>query len=153
MVGFTPSLATAVWVGTTRGDKPLQNKSGGPVWGSTLPSDIWKSTMDNALEGTNKETFPKPTEIGGYAGVPAAPPPPPPPPAAPPEPVPGEMVQPTVEIAPGITVPIGPPTMVPGPPPPEDPGAQGTAARPAAAVIVRLPHATMRPCRWPPVTY
>ena len=77
MVGFTPSLATAVWVGTARGDKPLQNKWGSPVWGSTLPSDIWKATMDGALEGTDNESFPKPTSIGGYAGVPAAPPPPP----------------------------------------------------------------------------
>jgi membrane peptidoglycan carboxypeptidase len=125
MVGFTPSLATAVWVGTTRGDKPLTNKSGGPVWGSTLPSDIWKSTMDKALDGTTKETFPKPTEIGGYAGVPAAPPPPPPP-SAPPEPTPGEVVQPGVEVAPGITIPLGPPSTVPGgPPPPGDPGAEG----------------------------
>jgi membrane peptidoglycan carboxypeptidase len=124
MVGFTPSLSTAVWVGTTRGEKPLQTKGGGPVWGSTLPSDIWKSTMDNALEGTTKETFPKPTEIGGSAGVPAAPPPPPPP-SAPPEPTPGEVVQPSVEVAPGITIPIGPPSTVPGPPPPENAGPQG----------------------------
>ena len=34
MVGFTPSLATAVWVGTVRGDKPLENKWGSPVYGS-----------------------------------------------------------------------------------------------------------------------
>ena len=78
MVGFTPSLSTAVWVGTTEGTKPLVNKSGGPVYGSGLPSDIWKATMDGALKGTDNESFPKPTEIGGYAGVPAPPPPPPP---------------------------------------------------------------------------
>jgi membrane peptidoglycan carboxypeptidase len=122
MVGFTPSLSTAVWVGTARGDQPLENKWGSPVWGSTLPSDIWKSTMDDALQGTPKETFPKPTEIGGYAGVPAPPPPPPQappsPPNAPPSAPPGEtVVQPTIEVAPGITIPIGPPTTVPAPPP------------------------------------
>ena len=78
MVGFTPSLSTAVWVGTTDGTQPLENKSGSPVYGSGLPSDIWKDTMDGALEGTDNESFPKPTEIGGYAGPPAAPPPPPP---------------------------------------------------------------------------
>ena len=50
---------------------------GSPVYGSGLPSDIWKDTMDGALKGTDNESFPKPTEIGGYAGVPAAPPPPP----------------------------------------------------------------------------
>ena len=120
MVGYTPSLSTAVWVGTTEGTKPLVNAGGGAVYGSGLPSDIWKATMDGALEGTDKETFPKPTEIGGYAGVPQAPPPPPPPPP------PSEtVIQPTIELAPGITIPFGPPTTVPllPPAPPGDPGA------------------------------
>ncbi|HME47928.1 transglycosylase domain-containing protein [Mycobacterium sp.] len=117
MIGFTPSLSTAVWVGTTKGDKPLENKYGSPVYGSGLPSDIWKSTMDNALDGTSNETFPKPTEIGGYAGVPAAPPPPPKPVETP------NVIQPSIEVAPGITIPIGPPQTVPaGPPPPGDAG-------------------------------
>ena len=109
MVGYTPSLSTAVWVGTTEGTKPLENKWGAPVYGSGLPSDIWKSTMDGALEGTENESFPKPTEIGGYAGVPQAPPPPPHGTAPPSE----TVIQPTIEVAPGITIPIGPPTTVP----------------------------------------
>ncbi|BBX64246.1 penicillin-binding protein 1A [Mycobacterium saskatchewanense] len=114
MVGYTPSLSTAVWVGTVKGDKPLVTASGAPVYGSGLPSDIWKATMDGALKGTSNESFPKPTEIGGYAGVPAAPPPPPPS---------ETVIQPTVEIAPGITIPVGPPTTIPaGPPPPGGPG-------------------------------
>jgi membrane peptidoglycan carboxypeptidase len=118
MAGYTPSLSTAVWVGTVSGGKPLVNKGGGPVYGSGLPSDIWKSTMDGALKGTTAETFPKPTEIGGYAGAPAAPPPPPAPPQM-------TVIQPTIEVAPGVTIPIGPPTTVPvGPPPgPPPPGA------------------------------
>jgi membrane peptidoglycan carboxypeptidase len=119
MVGYTPSLATAVWVGTTEGTKPLVNASGGAVYGSGLPSDIWKATMDGALRGTDNETFPKPTEIGGYAGPPVAPPPPPPPPPA------ETVIQPTLEIAPGITIPFGPPTTITAapPPPPGDPNA------------------------------
>jgi membrane peptidoglycan carboxypeptidase len=122
MVGYTPSLSTAVWVGTTSGTKPLVNEWGGPVYGSGLPSDIWKATMDGALKGTDNETFPKPTDIGGYAGVPQAPPPPP---VAPVPPPPSEtVIQPTLEIAPGVTIPWGPPTTVPlGPPPPGDPNA------------------------------
>jgi len=122
MVGYTPSLSTAVWVGTTEGTKPLENKWGSPVYGSGLPSDIWKSTMDGALEDTENESFPKPTEIGGYAGVPQAPPPPPSPTAPP---TPSEaVIQPTIEVAPGITIPIGPPTTVPlvPPAPPGPPG-------------------------------
>jgi membrane peptidoglycan carboxypeptidase len=109
MVGYTPSLSTAVWVGTVQDNVPLVTASGAEVYGSGLPSDIWKSTMDGALKGTNNETFPKPTEIGGYAGVPA--PPPPPPPQV-------TVIQPTIEVAPGITIPVGPPTTITGPPPP-----------------------------------
>jgi membrane peptidoglycan carboxypeptidase len=145
MVGYTPSLSTAVWVGTTGGDKPLVNQWGGPVYGSGLPSDIWKATMDGALDGTDNETFPKPPEIGGYAGPPAAPPPPrssdpaiPPPPSE-------TVIQPTLEIAPGITIPWGPPTTVPvGPPvppvpgdpnaPPPPPGAPGAPVAPGAPI-------------------
>ncbi len=116
MVGYTPSLSTAVWLGTVRGDVPLVTKGGAAVYGSGLPSDIWKSTMDGALKGTTNETFPKPTEIGGSAGVPAAPPPPPQPPQM-------TVIQPTMEIAPGITIPIGPPTTIPVAPAAPPPGA------------------------------
>ena len=130
MVGFTPSLSTAVWVGTTDGTKPLVNASGASVYGSGLPGQIWKSTMDGALDGTDDETFPKPEEIGGYAGVPQAPPPPPSTTTPPP---PSEtVIQPTLEIAPGITIPWGPPTTVPVGPPPvpgaPDPGAPAPGA-------------------------
>lgn len=59
MVGYTPSLSTAVWVGSID-NSALRNYSGGMVYGSGLPSDIWKATMDGALDGTPKETFPKP---------------------------------------------------------------------------------------------
>ena len=114
MVGYTPSLSTAVWVGTTEGTKPLETASGSAVYGSGLPSDIWKATMDGALKGTDNESFPKPAEIGGYAGVPQAPPPPPS--TAPPTPS-EAVIQPTIEVAPGITIPLGPPTTVPLVPP------------------------------------
>ena len=121
MVGYTPSLSTAVWVGTVKDDEPLVTASGGPVYGSGLPSDIWKTTMDGALKGTSNQSFPKPTEVGGYAGVPAPPPPPPPQaPAAPSE----TVIQPTIEVAPGITIPIGPPTTIPIGPSPAPVGPQ-----------------------------
>src|SRR5947209_918770 len=45
------------------------------------------------------------------AGVPAAPPPPPAPPAE-------TVIQPTIEVAPGITIPVGPPTTITNAPPP-----------------------------------
>ncbi|WP_248846388.1 penicillin-binding transpeptidase domain-containing protein, partial [Rhodococcoides kroppenstedtii] len=68
MVGYTPSLATAVWVGTEQG-LPLRNVYGGPIYGSGLPSDIWKDTLDGSLEGTEVESFPAPGAIAGQAGV------------------------------------------------------------------------------------
>ncbi|MEU7143716.1 transglycosylase domain-containing protein [Nocardia sp. NPDC046473] len=72
MVGFTPALSTAVWVGTPDGTA-LKTSSGNVMWGSGLPSDIWKDTMDGALRGTPKENFPAPASIGGQpGGVPSA---------------------------------------------------------------------------------
>jgi membrane peptidoglycan carboxypeptidase len=117
MVGYTPSLSTAVWVGTVQDNVPLVTASGAEVYGSGLPSDIWKSTMDGALKGSSNESFPKPTEIGGYAGVPVAPPPPPPPSET--------VIQPSIEVAPGITIPVGPPTTITAAPPPPPGGAPG----------------------------
>jgi membrane peptidoglycan carboxypeptidase len=149
MVGFTPSLSTAVWVGTTQGDKPLQNKWGGAVYGSGLPSDIWKATMDGALEDTENESFPKPTEIGGYAGPPAAPPPPPSTPPPPSE----TVIQPTIEVAPGITIPFGPPTTVPiGPPgaPLPDSNTPVAPVAPAAPVPPGVPGPGPQPALPPP---
>jgi hypothetical protein len=72
--------------------------------------------MDGALKGSTNETFPKPTEIGGYAGPPAAPPPPP---SAPPS---ETVIQPSIEVAPGITIPVGPPTTITATPAPPGPG-------------------------------
>jgi membrane peptidoglycan carboxypeptidase len=131
MVGYTPQLSTAVWVGTVKDDVPLVNKWGSPVWGSSLPSDIWKATMDGALKGTPNETFPRPAAIGGYAGVPAAPPPPQNVQAPAPQ---MTVIQPTIEVAPGITIPVGPPTTVPVAPPVAPPvGAAPVVPQPGPA--------------------
>nr|WP_302660088.1 transglycosylase domain-containing protein [Rhodococcus sp. SGAir0479] len=122
MVGYTPQLSTAVWVGTADATA-IENSWGGPVYGSGLPSDIWKKTMDGALEDAPVEKFPWPDPIGGQAGVPSytgvgsgsgtstpsssnapAPPPaaPPAPPAAPalPPPPPPRVI----EILPGVKI-------------------------------------------------
>ncbi|MET4610456.1 membrane peptidoglycan carboxypeptidase [Rhodococcus sp. PvR044] len=132
MVGYTPSLATAVWVGTEQG-LPLQNSYGGLMYGSGLPSDIWKATMDGALKGTDVETFPKPEAIAGQAGVPAytAPYVPPKTTAVTPSPTPapGLTLPPViitprqVEVLPGVTIPL--PGLAPRPTTPPatvDPG-------------------------------
>ncbi|QCQ94035.1 penicillin-binding protein [Rhodococcus sp. SGAir0479] len=120
MVGYTPSLSTAVWVGTEQG-LPLENSWGGMIYGSGLPSDIWKATMDGALDGTDVEKFPTPDPIGGVAGVPSysAPAAPKTTTAAPSTTAPTTTTQPpleittsNVEILPGVTIPI--PGLAPG---------------------------------------
>ena len=67
-VGYTPSIATAVWVGTDD-NQPLLNAWGGTMYGAAVPADIWKSAMDGALSGTEWESFPSPGYIGGQAGA------------------------------------------------------------------------------------
>ncbi|WP_286134995.1 transglycosylase domain-containing protein [Mycobacterium sp. UM_Kg1] len=125
MVGYTPTLSTAVWVGTAGGTEPLTNKWGGPIYGAGLPGDIWKASMDGALAGDPIVAFPKPPEIGGFAGAPRsaplrapvwhAPPPAPPPDGA--EPPPGPPGFPMPELFP-------PPPLPPPPLPPPAPGVQ-----------------------------
>lgn len=69
MIGFTPQLSTAVWVGSDKAI-PLRTAGGGIVYGSGVPSDIWKQAMDGALQGEKILQFPTPGPIGGQAGIP-----------------------------------------------------------------------------------
>ncbi len=71
MVGYTPSLAAGVYMGTEAGNVALRNSSDTPIFGSGLPGQIWKKFMDKALANAPKETFPKADMIGR-----AVPPPP-----------------------------------------------------------------------------
>ncbi|MEU1547581.1 transglycosylase domain-containing protein [Nocardia sp. NPDC005745] len=106
MVGYTPSLSTAVWVGSVD-NSALRNYGGGMIYGSGLPSDIWKATMDGALSGSRNETFPKPAPIKGQAGVPEWSAPYTPPTTVDTPLLPPVVVAPTqVEILPGITIPV-----------------------------------------------
>jgi len=64
MLGATPQLATAIWVGNVGTEKAIRDKNGNKIQGSTLPKDIWKRFMNDALEGTDIERFPPGTHIG-----------------------------------------------------------------------------------------
>ena len=111
MVGYTPQLSTAVWVGTDKGTA-LKTSWGGPMYGSGLPAQIWKATMDGALEGDQIKQFPTPEAVGGQAGVPyEAPPPPKHTPRTSEREfqrprLPGEGDDGNVTVAPGITIPV-----------------------------------------------
>jgi penicillin-binding protein 1A len=60
-VGFTPSLAAAVWVGYPQGQVPMvPPRTRGRVSGGTWPAAIWARFMRPALAGTPHGRFPRP---------------------------------------------------------------------------------------------
>ncbi len=67
MVGSTPQLAVAVWVGTADNTSPIFNEWGGNMFGSNTPARIWKDVLDTALEGQEFKSFPDATPV--YWGV------------------------------------------------------------------------------------
>jgi penicillin-binding protein 1A len=58
--GYTPDLATTVWVGYTKGEIPMDNVHGIAVAGGTFPAEIWRIFMDGALESTPDTPFAEP---------------------------------------------------------------------------------------------
>jgi membrane peptidoglycan carboxypeptidase len=60
-VGYTPQLATAVWVGKAKPTAMVKVTINGhyykQVYGGTIPAAIWKQAMLGALEGVPTETF------------------------------------------------------------------------------------------------
>ena len=67
MVGYTPSISTAVWMGTEKRD-PIKDTSGRIVYGSGLPGAIWQKFMNAVLDGTPKEKLPDKALIQGDTG-------------------------------------------------------------------------------------
>jgi membrane peptidoglycan carboxypeptidase len=60
-VGFTPSLATAVWVGYPQGQVPMvPPRVARRVSGGTWPAAIWSGFMRAALAGEPRGRFPRP---------------------------------------------------------------------------------------------
>ncbi|WP_241038008.1 transglycosylase domain-containing protein [Blastococcus litoris] len=132
MVGYTPSLSAAVWMGSD-GNDPIVDVRGRIIYGSGLPGAIWQQFMDTVLAGTPEENLPDKAIIQGDTGegVPEPTPTPEPTPEAPaPQPtavVPTEtQVAPTTSAAPTTSVP--PTTSQPGVP--SLPGQPGQPGRP-----------------------
>jgi penicillin-binding protein 1A len=60
-VGFTPSLAAAVWVGYPQGQVPMvPPRTASPVSGGTWPAAIWAGFMRAAMAGRPPGRFPRP---------------------------------------------------------------------------------------------
>ena len=144
-VGYTPQLATAVWMGYTRGEIPMLSVHGISVSGGSFPAQIWRLFMEPALEALPVRDFPAPLEPAEYepwqrgpfalqydptppetetetettetVPAPTKPTAPTPPPAAPPA-APPAPVPPPPAAPPPAAVPPPPPA----PPPPADAG-------------------------------
>ena len=106
MAGFTPQLAASVWMGTDR-NSPIRTASGEPISGRTLPGEVWRGFMAEALSDAPAESFPPFRPLGtppadappNAAATPVPTTPPTAPPTAPP---------PDPEVADGVTDPDGP---------------------------------------------
>ncbi len=62
-VGYTPDLATAVWVGHPASQREMKSVHGRRVTGGSFPAQIWASFMKRALEGVEKSSFPRPAGL------------------------------------------------------------------------------------------
>ncbi|NLA57260.1 MAG: penicillin-binding protein [Corynebacterium humireducens] len=71
MIGATPQLATAVWVGTADNTTAIYNQWGGNMFGAGSPASIWKASMDGAHEGKEIRYFATPGPINFGTGIPS----------------------------------------------------------------------------------
>jgi membrane peptidoglycan carboxypeptidase len=68
MIGATPQLASAVWLGNVGGQPLYDMTRGGSMYGSMSPADIWKTYMDGALVNQPAEYFGDGSATGGGSG-------------------------------------------------------------------------------------
>ena len=61
-VGYTPQMATSVWMGAPKGKVSMRNVGGIRVFGGSYPARIWRAYMEKALEGTPAIDFQPPDE-------------------------------------------------------------------------------------------
>jgi len=59
--GYTPDLATTVWIGYTRAEIPMESVHGIAVSGGSFPAEIWRLFMEPALENIEPTPFAEPS--------------------------------------------------------------------------------------------
>jgi penicillin-binding protein 1A len=59
--GYTPDLATTVWIGYTRAEIPMESVHGIAVSGGSFPAEIWRLFMEPALENVEPTPFAEPS--------------------------------------------------------------------------------------------
>jgi penicillin-binding protein 1A len=65
-VGYTPDLATAVWMGYQRGEIPMESVHGIAVSGGSFPAEIWRLMMENTIGHRPARDFPEPSAYPTY---------------------------------------------------------------------------------------
>jgi penicillin-binding protein 1A len=64
--GFVPQLATCVWIGYPKAEIPMYDIEGVyEMFGGTLPAEIWREFMSQAVGPMPVENFPTPTSYSG----------------------------------------------------------------------------------------
>ncbi len=71
-VGFTPQLATAVWMGSPEAQVPMNNVGGINVYGGTFPARVWHNFMTEAMADVPPMNFtaPGPTRAPKFLQTP-----------------------------------------------------------------------------------
>ena len=59
--GYTPDLATTVWMGYTKAEIPMSNVHGISVSGGSFPAEIWRLFMEPSLDSIEPSAFPEPS--------------------------------------------------------------------------------------------
>jgi penicillin-binding protein 1A len=152
-VGYTPQLATAVWVGDPDKSTPMTAVHGKSVFGGTFPATIFADTMKAALSGQpplplftanpdqlnlRPTTTVAPSTVTTVYSPPA--------PAVTTPPFTGIVTEPTVAPAPGAPF----PTVPPQPPATVPPRCPTTTTRPAVSPSTTAPPSTTTTTRAPP---
>jgi membrane peptidoglycan carboxypeptidase len=106
MVGYTPQVSAAVWVGTGY-TKPIFNAYGQPLYGSDLPGKTWKLFMDTYLADKPLMKMASQQMIAANGKVPAPTPTYTPPPVTP---TPSKTPKPTFSVTSGFPTPTVSPT-------------------------------------------
>ena len=75
MVGFTPQVSAAVWVGSGDSTSAIVNSYGAPEYGRDLPGQAWKLFMDTWLANKKVEQLPDKQLIGAPAPATSSAPP------------------------------------------------------------------------------
>ncbi|MDQ2707434.1 MAG: transglycosylase domain-containing protein [Actinomycetota bacterium] len=79
IAGYTPSVATSVWIGTDE-NSPIRTSQGKPITGASLPGTIWKTFMNDVTKSQPDQSFglfkpigPPPAAAGPADGLAAGP--------------------------------------------------------------------------------